>query len=102
MSASSSAPMRDTLAGVSAAERASRVAVTTTISEVACACCVESATESAPAFATSGSSATKMRVMRMIGWPIIATNDYPCHGVEGQQESGKGSLVRCDFPDDRV
>ena len=43
-------------------------------------CCASSSA----AFAPSGSIANRMRSMRMILWPIIATNVYPCHGDDEQ------------------
>src|SRR5688500_16346035 len=79
--------MRDTLAGDVSESRGSREAVTTTDSETS----VGSA-----AVAASGSSAATMNGMRMIGWPIIATNDYPYHG-DDPKEFGKSGLVCRDF-----
>jgi hypothetical protein len=48
--------------------------------------------------------------VRMIWWPIIATNVYPCKGFSRKwawqarpggknQESGKSGRICCDFPD---
>src|SRR5688572_4058084 len=88
--------MRVTLAGVTSESRGSRVAVTTTsASDVTFGCA--GSTPVSPALAASGTRATKVMVIRMIGWPIIATNDYPCHGGS-EQESRKGTMVGCHFP----
>ena len=88
--------MRVTLAGVTSESRGSRVAVTTTSASAVASGCTGS-TPLSPALAASGTRATRVMVIRMIGWPIIATNDYPCHG-DSEQESGKDSIACCHFP----
>ena len=72
----------ETLAGAVSAVRGSRVAVTTTDSSMVVVGGGPEArlSSGSAALAPSGKSASTKMDMRMIWWPIIATNVYPCKG----------------------